>query len=143
MNWNLEEAIVYYRTQGAPEDQSVLIGLLREIQKENGGVSRGDLENIAEAMEIKIGVLLALMKRIPSLRLKDTSCLEICAGPNCGKHRELAAFAENLCKGRVELKFVPCMRMCGKGPNIRWNGKLYYRATKELLQEVISSNGNP
>ena len=36
MNWNLEEAISYYRTQGAPGDQSVLIRLLREVAKAEG-----------------------------------------------------------------------------------------------------------
>ena len=37
MSWNLEEAISYYKTQGAPADQSALIGLLKEIQQENQG----------------------------------------------------------------------------------------------------------
>ena len=142
MRWNLEEAIAYYKTQGAPGDQSALIALLREIQQENGGVAREDLQTIAKAMEIKESVLLVLMKRIPSLRLKDSCILEICAGPNCGKHKELAAFAENFCKDKAEVKFVPCMRMCGQGPNIRWNGKLYHKATREMLLELISSHGN-
>ena len=37
MAWNLNESIDYYKTQGAPRDQSALIGLLREIQQENKG----------------------------------------------------------------------------------------------------------
>ncbi|MDO5151848.1 MAG: hypothetical protein Q4D50_00605 [Eubacteriales bacterium] len=37
MSWSLEEAIAYYRTQGAPGDQSALTGFLREVQRENGG----------------------------------------------------------------------------------------------------------
>ena len=55
--------------------------------------------------------------------------------------KKLAAYAETLCKGKAELKFVPCMRMCGKGPNVRWNGTVYHRATKELLQELLFTEG--
>ena len=31
MDWNPEEAISYYKTLGAPKDQTALIGLLKEI----------------------------------------------------------------------------------------------------------------
>ena len=31
MEWNLEEALDYYRRQGAPGDQNALIALLKEI----------------------------------------------------------------------------------------------------------------
>lgn len=137
MAWNLEEAISYYRTQGAPGEQNALIGFLREVQSENGGIPSYMLTQAAEGFGIKAGVLLALVRRIPSLRLAEGHCLEICGGPNCGKHRELAAYGEQLAKDRsFTLKFVPCMRLCGKGPNIRWDGKLYHKATKELLDEL-------
>ena len=146
MTWNLEEAISYYRDMGAPSDQTALIGLLREIQQEQGGISRSDVGSVAEGLGVKEGIVLALIKRIPSLRLKDRHSLEMCAGPNCGKNRELADFAEKVAKasdGKIELKFVPCMRLCGKGPNIRWNGTVYHKATEKLLQKLISSDGNP
>lgn len=135
--WTLQEAISYYQNQGAPGDQNALIALLKEIQKENNGIAQYMLEEIASAYQIKPGLLLALIRRIPSLRVSDVHCLEMCAGPNCGKHRALAACAEKLQreKGFV-LKFVPCMRLCGKGPNIRWDGKLYHRADEALLKEL-------
>ena len=37
MEWNLNDAIAYYKKQGAPGDQNALVGLLREIQAEYGG----------------------------------------------------------------------------------------------------------
>ena len=37
MSWNMEEALSYYRGQGAPADQNALVGLLKEIQQEQGG----------------------------------------------------------------------------------------------------------
>ena len=140
MAWNPEEALSYYKTQGAPRDQTALVSLLREIQAENGGsIPSYLLKTIADAYDIKETLLLAVIRRIPSLRLGNTHCLELCAGPNCGKHTALAACAEQLCAasgGRITLKYVPCMRMCGKGPNIRWDGVVYHRATEELLRKL-------
>ena len=36
MDWNLQEAITYYRTQGAPRDQNALISLLRDLLEKAG-----------------------------------------------------------------------------------------------------------
>ena len=138
MNWNPEEAITYYRSQGAPSDQNALTGLLREIQQHFGSIPAPMLSAVASAYGIKETLLLALIRRIPSLRLSDTHCLELCAGPNCGKSAALAEYTEKLQKQHgFTLKFTPCMRQCGKGPNIRWDGTLHHRATEELLDELV------
>lgn len=140
MGWNLEEALTYYRRMGAPGDQNALIGLLREVQQEHGGsIPKHILPAIAAAYSTKETFLLAIIRRIPSLRLSDTHCLELCAGPNCGKHLPLAACAEKLAaEYGFTLKFVPCMRMCGKGPNLRWDGTLHHKATEQLLRSLAS-----
>ncbi len=137
--WNLEEAISYYKKQGAPSDQSTLVSLLREVQQENGGaIPKSALPAMAEGLGVMESYLLAVIRRIPSLRLSDMHTLELCAGPNCGKHAALAACAEKLCKGKnITLKFTPCMRMCGKGPNLKWDGKLYHKADEALLRSLI------
>ena len=137
MNWTLDEAIGYYAKQGAPRDQMALVNLLREIQQENGGsIPRWMLTPVAEGYAVKESLLLALIRRYPSLRLADTHLLEICAGPNCGKHTALAAAAEKLRQQGITVKFVPCMRLCGKGPNLKWDGKLYHKADENLLKEL-------
>ena len=142
MTWNLEEAVSYYKSQGAPGDQTAIIALLREIQREKGGISQGEVGIIAELLGTKTGVLLALIKRIPSLRLSDIHCLELCAGPNCGKHKTLSDAAEKLCKdakGKIVLKYVPCMRLCGKGPNLRFDSQLHHRADETLIKELLKN----
>ena len=141
MNWTLQEALDHYRRQGAPGDQTALTELLREIQQEFGGIPGHMPKLIAESYGIKESLILALIRRIPRLRLLGNHCLELCAGPNCGKHTALAACAEALQKAHPNftLKFVPCMRLCGKGPNLRWDGQLYHVATEELLRDLISS----
>jgi len=138
MDWNLEEAIGYYRKQGAPRDQNALVNLLREIQQETGrSIPKRMLGPIAEAYGVKESLLLALIRRYPSLRLGDTHTLELCAGPNCGKHAALAAAAEKLREKGITVKFVPCMRLCGKGPNLKWDGTLYHQADEALLKKLL------
>ncbi len=140
MDWNLEEAISYYRSMGAPSDQNALIGLLKEIQRERGSISYADLGTITGSYGIKEGLLLALIRRIPSLRLASKHCLELCSGPNCSKRAVLSDFVEKNWGTTPEhftVKYVPCMRMCGKGPNIRWDGTVYNGADEELLKKLL------
>ena len=138
MNWDMDEAIAYYKKQGAPGDQNALIALLREVQQENGGIPRYSLAPIAAGLGTKESLLLAIIRRIPSLRLKDTHLLELCSGPNCGRHTDLADLAEALFRGQnVTIRYVPCMRLCGKGPNLRWDGQLYHRADEALLRTLL------
>lgn len=138
MAWNMEEALEYYKRQGAPGDQNALIGLLREVQGEFGGIPAALLPEAAAFYGIRESLLTALIRRIPSLRLADTHTLELCGGPNCGKHRALWELAERLCRSHpnIILKQVPCMRLCGKGPNLRWDGKLYHKADESLLRKL-------
>ena len=134
----MEELLTYYRRQGAPRDQTATVSLLKEVQSIHGVVPKWAVEEIAAYYGIQESFILAVVKRIPSLRLQDRHLLQLCAGPNCGKHAVLAAEAEKLCKLKgVELKYMGCQRMCGKGPNIKFDGKLYHKATPELLRELL------
>ena len=145
MDWNLAEALEYYKRMGAPKDQSALISLLREVQQNhNGSIPLWTLSEIATGCGIKESLLQALIRRIPSLRLSNVHTLELCAGPNCGKHTALAACAEQLHAASHQgftLKFVPCMRMCAKGPNIKWDSVLHHEASKELLEKLLTDAG--
>ena len=141
MSWDLKEAIGYYRSQGAPQDQNALKNLLSEVQREHGGAIPGYLlAEIAKELGAKESFLTAVVRRFPSLRLADVHVLEICAGPNCSRRGKLAELAEQY-RGRVEVKFVPCMRQCGKGPNLRFDGKLYNGADEQLLTGLMDGIG--
>lgn len=137
MAWNLEEALDYYRRQGAPADQNALIALLKEIQQENGSVPADVPAKIAEYYAIREPLVLALIRRIPSLRLAGGHCMELCAGPNCGKSAFLADYAEQTAPKGVTVKRVGCMRLCGKGPNLRWDGTLYHKADQALIRKLM------
>ena len=138
MSWNPEEAIAYYKKLGAPGDQSAVISLLREVQGEFGGIPKAMLPVIAQELGTREALLHALIRRIPSLRLQDAHTLELCAGPNCGKASALADFAQKACGAKgVRLKFVPCMRLCGKGPNLRFDGTLHHKADEALIENLL------
>ena len=141
MSWNFEEAAAYYQKMGAPGDQNVLIGLLREVQQENGGsIPVYVAGQIAVYYGVKEALVLAIIKRIPSLRLTDAHCLEICAGSNCSKKGALAQFVEKtygVKPAKFILKYTGCMRLCGKGPNIKWDGKIYHQADEALIRSLV------
>lgn len=137
MSWDMNEAIAYYRRQGAPGDQNALRNLLAEIQAEHGGaIPQYLLPMVAAALGTKESFLAAIIRRIPSLRLKDQHLLEICAGPNCSRKGKLAQLAEQY-RGKLEIRLVPCMRQCGKGPNLRFDGRIYNGADAQLLARLI------
>jgi NADH:ubiquinone oxidoreductase subunit E len=135
----MEEALKWYKKMGAPSDQSALLELLREVQRENGGaIPKGVVPALAEGLSVKESYLIAVIRRFPSLRISDVHTLELCAGPNCGKAVVLAAAAEKLCAQRnVKLSYTGCMRMCGKGPNMKLDGKLYHKADPEMLKRLL------
>ena len=41
--WSMQEAVAWYRRQGAPADQAALTSLLKEVQQEHGGSIPGYL----------------------------------------------------------------------------------------------------
>lgn len=139
MEWDLQEAVEYYRRQGAPADQSALVSLLREMQQTFGGtIPAGQLAGAAQALGVKESFLLAIVRRIPGLRVGSGHVLELCGGPNCGKASRLHQLAEQLAAGKeIQVRYVGCMRLCGKGPNLKWDGTLYHRADEALLRELL------
>ena len=67
----IREMIEYYRGQGAPQDQQMLIALLREAQEKQGGaLSQDMLEAIAAAYQMKTTLLQALIRRVPGCEWK-------------------------------------------------------------------------
>lgn len=141
MAWELEEAVRYYQNMGAPQDQTALVNLLKEIQLESGGsIPMHVLPVAAQLLGSKESYLQAVIRRIPSLHLAALPELQICAGPNCLKRAALASFVEKTYGKNPKsfvLKEVPCMRLCGKGPNIKWNGQLYHKADEQLIRSLV------
>ena len=139
MDWNFEEALGHYRIQGAPGDQTAVVQFLKEVQAQNGCIPKWMLTRAAECWGCKESLFLAYIRRLPSLRLEDSHTLEPCGGPNCSRREELADYAQTLCKQKgIEFRLVPCMRQCGKGPNLRLDGKPYSGITRQTLEDLLN-----
>ena len=144
----MNEIIEYYREQGAPRDQQMLIAMLREMQEQSGGTLNGQqLRMVAEELQVKESMLFALIRRVPGLRM-DTAPhrLEMCQ--TCPRGRELRAWVENtwqvqsggVCeKAGFSYHVTPCMKNCKNGPSLKWDGQLYSHATKELIEQLVAS----
>lgn len=148
--WKLKEAIEYYKKQGAPGDQQALTALLKEVQEEKGGVlPKKSIEKIADAYDIKKSFLMAIIKRMPSLRTDDAPHrLEVCGGKACGKKdaAALAAYIEETYAvrdggvsetGGFSYRVRGCMKKCGKGPAVKWDREIYTGADIALLRSLI------
>ncbi len=148
-SWNLHEAVEYYKGQDAPQNQFVLVELLKEAQEHNGGVLTDCIiEDIAALLNIKVTFLNAVIKRYPSLKTAQAPHrLEVCGGKNCAvngsaallKHIRGAYGAESggiSTKGGFSFKICGCLKHCGKGPNIKWDGEIYNAATPELIKKL-------
>ena len=142
----METLVAYYKAQGAPGDQQMLIALLREVQQQTGGVLTAEtVSYLADALSVKESLLSAIIRRIPSLRMADVPHrLELCQ--TCPKGRELRAWVESTYQvqsgkhsreGGFSYHVTPCMKNCRSGPSLKWDGTLYSHATRELVLQLI------
>lgn len=75
--------------------------------------------------------------------MDKTHCLEICGGAGYARRAQLASFVKKTYGVNPEkftLKFANCMRTCGKGPNIRWDGVSYHGADETLIRRLVEEN---
>ena len=148
--WTLEEAISYFKRQGAPGQQEVLVSLLREVQEENGNViPDAALAEVAAAYGLKESYLMAIIRRYPSLRTAAAPHrLEVCGGPNCARQNSarLQEWIESTYHvkpggisqaGKFSYRIGGCMKHCGRGPNIKWDGQVVEQCTETLLRQLI------
>lgn len=147
MNHDIHEIIDYYRHQGAPGDQQMLIALLKEAQESCGGIlSQAAIDAITADLGIKEALMQALIRRVPSLRCESVAHrLEICG--TCKKGAALRDYIEEtyslrsggICEAhKFSYRVTGCMKNCKCGPSVRWDGTLHPSATIELLEKLIN-----
>lgn len=141
----LSGMIEYYRGQGAPQDQQMIIALLREAQEACGGVLSQDvIDSIAQAYGVKSTFLLAFVRRIPGLRFEDAPHrLEVCG--TCRAGTALRAFIEKTygvtsggsSAAGFSYHVTQCMKNCRNGPSVRFDGQLYSHADEALIRRLV------
>jgi len=146
----IREIVEYYRNQGAPQDQQMLIALLREMQESGGGVlAQAVIEEIAGMLGMKPTMLYALIRRVPSLRMDNAAHrLEICGTCRAGARlrdeieRTYAVKSGGCCEpAGFSYHVTPCMKNCKNGPSIKWDGALHSHADMELVRALIGGKG--
>lgn len=145
--WTLKEALDYYRDAGAPSQQSALVELLREIQAEEGLISDAALQAVCTAYGLRETFLNAIIARYPSLKTEQIRHrLVVCCGKSCGgrgsaKLLELLERNWGIVSGQtvngITCRTVPCLKHCGRGPNIQWDGTVYEGADEALLLQLL------
>lgn len=145
--WTLEEAMDYYREAGAPGQQSALVELLREIQAEEQLITDAALQTVCEAYGLRESFLRAIIARYPSLKTEQVRHrLVLCCGKSCGsrgsaKLLDLLERQWGIVPGKtahsVSCRTVSCLKHCGKGPNIQWDGTVYEGADEALLRQLL------
>ena len=143
MQWDFNEALEFYRGQGADNDQNELINFLKEIGSNCGGRIPAHLVyRIAKSYNLKENFILAVIKRLPNISLENTHCLEICSGAVCGKNKAFRVAMSELEKNKpqgLEIKYTQCMHMCKDGPNIKLDGKVYNHMDEKALRELLKN----
>lgn len=146
----IREMIEYYRGQGAPQDQQMLIALLREAQESDGGMLLPDtMDAIARAYGLKNTMLQAIVRLVPDLRMEHAAhrlevCGTCCAGAKLRADIEQAYGVRSggsSAKGGFIYRVTPCMKNCKNGPSIRWDGVLHSHADMKLVRGLIEGKG--
>ncbi|MFQ7854268.1 MAG: NAD(P)H-dependent oxidoreductase subunit E [Flavonifractor plautii] len=152
-DWTLEEALAYYRRQGAPGEQGALVALLREVQEERGGaLPAADLAEIAAALSLRDTFLSAIIRRYPGLRTEEAptawSCAAAPAAPAGARPvwpplwRDLRRAPGGVsASGRFTYRITGCMKNCPNGPSLRWDGALHSRADEALIRALVDEGG--
>ena len=143
----LAQILSFYQSRGAARDQNELVSLLRETQALYGGViPQGALEEITRALGFRDSFLPAVLRRYPSIKTEAVRhSLTVCQGPSCGRRRELLDFLSRaygvepggVAAAGFRLQSGGCMKNCGSGPCVRWDGTVYTGMTPESLRALI------
>lgn len=127
---------------------------LRETQDNFNCVSKSHQSQIAEAFEMDLKVIKAIIKFMPSIKESIVKYeLIVCTGPRCAKNgsikvintlkKELGiGFNEITDDGKIRLTTQNCFKKCKDGPNILVNNKFYHHMDEDKTRELVKTLKN-
>ncbi len=144
-DWTLEEALAYYRRQGAPGSRGRWWPCCGRCRRSAAAHCPPPIwREIAAALSLRDTFLSAIIRRYPGLRTEEAPTAWSCAAaPRCSGRgaARLAAFVEETygvrpggvsASGRFTYRITGCMKNCPNGPSLRWDGALHSRADEAL-----------
>ena len=124
--------------------------ILDELQDINGFVSKEDIANIANYLEITEKEIMIFLKYKKNIKLEKQgeNIVIVCKGPNCLKKGSIEIIQEieknfdvkeghTSKDGKLTLETKNCFKKCGFAPNVEINGKLYSNCTKENIITIL------
>ena len=144
------EILDYYaglQNRSSPER---IVEMLRELQEVNGCIGPGLREMAAQAADVKVSTIQAIIKRIPSL--KESAYrheIVFCIGKNCAAKGSLDVLQKLKQKlgingdgisrdGTVYLKTRSCLKHCRTAPNVMVDGCLCCGKSAEEIAKLVS-----
>ena len=126
--------------------------ILDELQDINGFVSKEDIANIDNYLEITEKEIMIFLKYKKNIKLEKQgeNIVIVCKGPNCLKKGSIEIIQEIEKKfdvkeghtskdGKLTLETKNCFKKCGFAPNVEINGKLYSNCTKENIVKILKN----
>ena len=128
-----------------------LIGVLKEIQKENGCVGKKECEKVAKYFSLPLARVYSAASFFDQLKTKKESkkIIKICSGGPClgEKSMEVARQIEMLLKIELEndahpkykLELMSCAGLCDQGPVVEIDGQVFERVKPETVDDIIAN----
>lgn len=122
---------------------------LRETQDSFNCVSKSHQSQIAEAFEMDLKVIKAIIKFMPIIKESIVKYeLIVCTGPRCAKNGSIKVintlkkelkigFNEITDDGKIRLTTQNCFKKCKDGPNILVNNKFYHHMDEDKTRELV------
>ena len=136
--------------EGYNKSKESLNPILDKLQDINGFVSKDDIANIANYLEITEKEIMILLKYKKNIKLEKQgdNIVIVCKGPNCLKNGSLDIIKAieyefdvkegNTSKdGKISLETKNCFKKCTFAPNVEINGKLYSNCKKNDIVKIL------
>ena len=132
-------------------DGSALVGILQEVQREEGYLPRMTLNRLSQELDVPLSRLYALATFYRSFSLTPTGRhrISVCLGTACHVRggqtvlnrleRLLAVRAgDTTADGRFTLESVRCVGCCSLGPVVRVDNETFARVRQDKLAGVLT-----
>lgn len=149
----LQRIFSYYQAQ--PQEQELMLQMLRDIQEVTGQLSTSVLERAASEINVKSSVLSCLVKYAKDLKpAAYDHKIVACTGPRCARKdgmellrilkEELKPDKDGISKdGHILLTPRCCLKHCKTAPNLMIDDELVPHVTKEQLPELLRKLRSP
>ncbi|MCX6766341.1 MAG: NAD(P)H-dependent oxidoreductase subunit E [Candidatus Moranbacteria bacterium] len=128
-----------------------LLGVLKEIQKENGYIGKKECEGAAGYFSLPLARVYSTASFFDQMKTKKESkkIIKICSGGPClgEKSMEVARQIEMLLKIELEndarakykLELMSCAGLCDRGPIVMIDNQIFEKVKPETVDDILAN----